>query len=158
MSECNCASGVRSSYATSLLNFVLLVFVCVLLALVVLLCCIHFVSIRLFSSGSSGFCSWGTKAAWSSRLWGCPGPDALRSPGELGDLLDDCHDLLKAKRVDEGFVAVMERRAVRYLIAPTGSSLDRTLAPVAAFEPLYRGEEYSFYAWRRERWPPPPDD
>ena len=97
-------------------------------------------------------------SAWSSRLWGCPGPDALRSPGELGDLLDDCHDLLKAKRVDEGFVAVMERRAVRYLIAPTGSSLDRTLAPVAAFEPLYRGEEYSFYAWRRERWPPPPDD
>jgi hypothetical protein len=94
-------------------------------------------------------------AAWTSRLLGCPGMDAVRSPGEHGPALEDCHDLLKAKRVDEGFVTVLERRGIGYVIAPTGSSLDRLLAPVAAFEPLYRGQEYSFYAWRRERWPPP---
>ena len=95
-------------------------------------------------------------SAWTSQLWGCPGMDAVRSPSEHAALIDDCHDLLKATRVDEGFVTVLGRRGVRYLIAPTGSSLDRLLAPVAAFEPLYRGQEYSLYAWRRERWPPPP--
>jgi hypothetical protein len=95
-------------------------------------------------------------SAWTSRLLGCPGMDALRSPGEHGPALQDCHDLLKAKRVDEGYVTVLGRRGIGYVIAPNGSSLDRALAPVAAFEPLYRGEEYSFYEWRRERWPPPP--
>lgn len=95
-------------------------------------------------------------SAWTSRLLGCPGMDAVRSPDEYGLAIQDCRDLLKAKRVDEDYVTVLGRRGIGYVIAPTGSSLDRALAPVAAFEPLYRGEEYAFYAWRRERWPPPP--
>jgi hypothetical protein len=94
-------------------------------------------------------------SAWTSRLLGCPGMDAVRSPGEHAQMLEDCHDLLKARRVDEGYVTVLGRRGIGYVIAPTGSALDRALAPVPAFVPLYRGEEYAFYAWRRERWVPP---
>ncbi len=94
--------------------------------------------------------------AWTSRLLACPGMDAVRSPGEHGQALEDCRQLLKARRVDEGYVAVLSRRGIGYVIAPTGSSLDRLLSPVPAFVPLYRGDEYSFYAWRRERWPPAP--
>jgi hypothetical protein len=94
-------------------------------------------------------------SAWTSRLLGCPGMDAVRSPGEHEQMLEDCHDLLKAKRVDQGYVSVLRRRGIGYVIAPTGSSLDRALSPVPAFVPLFRGQEYSLFAWRPERWPPP---
>ena len=39
--------------------------------------------------------------------------------------------------------------------APSGSAIDRALAPLPAFQPLFRGEEYTFYAWRPERWAGP---
>jgi len=94
-------------------------------------------------------------SVWSRNLQACPSLDSVRSPGEHVDEIRDCHKLLKARRVDERFVARLTRRGIGYIAAPSGSAIDRALAPLPAFQPLFRGEEYTFYAWRPERWAGP---
>jgi hypothetical protein len=92
-------------------------------------------------------------SVWSRGLAACPSLDSVRSPGEHVEEIRDCRRLMKAERVDERFVARLTRRGIGYIAAPSGSAIDRALAPWPAFQPLFRGQEYTFYAWRPERWP-----
>lgn len=87
-------------------------------------------------------------AAWSSRLGGCPGPDAGRSPLDFDGRLEDCARLLRASRIGDAQMEMLRRQRVDYVLARNDSPLDQALMRAAAFEPLYRGSQYAFYAWR----------